>query len=70
MFAQSGGSSSSAHGGNPVSTKAQPWVEKYRPPTVDDIAHQDEVSDTTIGTRSRLLRAGSRADSCPTFFAP
>ncbi len=44
-------------------TKHQPWVEKYRPHGVDDIAHQDEVVKTLknaiqTGTLPHLLFYG------------
>jgi len=51
-----GGASSSSGGGaasssgkrSAVPSKLQPWVEKYRPQSVDDIAHQDEVSEVVV----------------------
>lgn len=44
--------------------KMIPWVEKYRPEKVDDVAHQDEVVQTLkkcieLGTLPHLLLHGS-----------
>mmetsp|Transcript_24598 Transcript_24598/g.30686 ORF Transcript_24598/g.30686 Transcript_24598/m.30686 type:complete len:373 (+) Transcript_24598:45-1163(+) len=34
------------HAGTQMKSRSQPWVEKYRPKSVDDIAHQEEVVRT------------------------
>lgn len=54
MFAPSASSSSGGGGAGPaaaqhmhhLTAKMQPWVEKYRPHGVEDIAHQDEAVKT------------------------
>jgi len=47
----------------PVPHKNVPWVEKYRPAKVDDVAHQDEVVQTLkksieLGTLPHLMFHG------------
>jgi replication factor C subunit 2/4 len=47
----------------PSGHKSAPWVEKYRPAKVDDVAHQDEVVQTLkksieLGTLPHLMFHG------------
>ncbi len=56
--------SSSAAAINIASTGSAttPWVEKYRPSTIDQVAHQDEVVHTL---RNALATGNVRHRSCP-----
>lgn len=38
-----------------ISTSSQPWVEKYRPQTMEDVVFQDEV----ILTLKKAIETGS-----------
>ena len=42
-----------------------PWVEKYRPSTIDQVAHQDEVVHTL---RNALATGNVGCFSCPSLF--
>ena len=41
-----------------AATATVPWVEKYRPKTVDDVSHQDEV----IRTLKSSIASGNVGD--------
>jgi replication factor C subunit 2/4 len=45
MFSSTGSSSARA----PKVVKQVPWVEKYRPKSIDDVAHQDATISTLRG---------------------
>jgi hypothetical protein len=53
-----------------VDGRDAPWVEKYRPKTLDDVAAHKEIIDTSMDTLStcRCLRcaqlAATRSDLC------
>ena len=45
---------------NPPSSSA-PWVEKYRPETLDDVAaHKEIITTSTYGCRVLCVRARAR----------